>query len=907
MRAATVVHFFVFLLFFLVLFFRNRNSSYKIPYIAPFISLFIFWLFVSICFSICIRPSVEELIRLVDYMLLAWILASINDKVLLNSIITVIVIAGAIVSFLGIIFLLFPGVQDSRMYSTFYQSDALAGYLLILLPLVISISNGKVSFWPKVFLMVLSVIFLSCLFLTQSRGGWIAIIVVLVMLLAGLRKQGFGLVVFRLSFYIISAIIFVYFFPSVTSNAPISAVIDRAGTIADLEHSSVTARFQFWVGAVKIALTNPVAGVGLGNFGRFYPRFQQNVLYFSHYTHNYYAQIAAETGIAGFIFFMLIICTILYWGFKLILKGTLDCYEIDNRTFYSLLTSTDIEPFKLAGLKSLEHVQFKREDFIKKLDKFNFTDDEREVLLYYGEKNYYIIALGLFAGIFGSMMHSFIDVDWNFPAIPQLFWIETGMFFVFISSILPERTYKFLTDSRLIPFLTRVVTVICLFCSFFIYLCFWKGETEEERARIFQEDGKFVETLSCLDNAIRWDPLNPEYHRSRGKLVYYLYKSNSKQEYLNYAIAGLEESLLLDPCKAAYHSDLGHYYIEKYYMSNKEFLDKAMVQFKSAIENDPINYPQFYISLSQIYLIKGNQNEAEKTLIKGANVMKDLKDVNSLWSFRKDTFREQIITANSSLADLYLTLKKFDSARTYYSRVLDVDPDNCDALYSMALTFFSEDKYKEAESYLFDFLGTSSLLNKKEILNWEGLLKSLEEHNTPSVNRIYMFLKPDIRKYIDSPDDYIDNNSQLLILANLNDIIKRNDFYDRNAFADLNISAEGKKFIEKGMTDSSEIKRLNRIIFEHIYKDEIARSGINDHPEIYYLLGICKSKEKDYREAKKYMELSLAFKGDFVPAYIELGQFYRDEGQIELARKLWQKGLSMEPDNSVLKYLLGKK
>jgi hypothetical protein len=64
------------------------------------------------------------------------------------------------------------------MYSTFYQSDALAGYLLILLPLTISISNGKVSFWPKVFLMVLSVIFLSSLFLPSTRGGWIAVIAV---------------------------------------------------------------------------------------------------------------------------------------------------------------------------------------------------------------------------------------------------------------------------------------------------------------------------------------------------------------------------------------------------------------------------------------------------------------------------------------------------------------------------------------------------------------------------------------------------------------------------------------------------------------------------------------------------------------------------------------------------------
>ncbi|MEQ8190586.1 MAG: tetratricopeptide repeat protein, partial [Candidatus Eremiobacterota bacterium] len=516
-----------------------------------------------------------------------------------------------------------------------------------------------------------------------------------------------------------------------------------------------------------------------------------------------------------------------------------------------------------------------------------------------------IIALGLFAGIFASMMHSFIDVDWNFPAIPQLLWIESGMFFVFISSILPERTYDFLSKSRFLPTVTRIFTVIFLVFSFFIYLCFWNGETEEERARKFQEMGKSSETLSYLDRAITWDPLNPEYHRSRGKLIFYLYKSNSKQEYLDYAIMDLEQSVELDPYKAAYHSDLGHYYIEKYYLSNKEFLDKAMVQFKCAVENDPVNYPQFYTSLAQIYLLKGNKDEAEKTLIKGANIMKDLKDVNRLWSFRKDTFKEQIMAANSSLADLYLTLKNFDPARKYYSRVLEIAPDNSDALYSMALTFFSEDNYKQAEFYLFASLGASSLLSKNEILKWEDLIKSLKEHKTTSVKRIYTLLKPETKKIIDH--DYTDDDSQLLLLNNLNEIIKRNDFYDRSAFVDLNISSEGKKFIEKGMADPGEIKRFNRIIFEHIYKDEIAGSGINEHPEIYYLLGICKSKEKNHGEAKKYMELSLDFNRDFVPAYIELGQLYRDEGRIDLARKLWKKGLSIEPDNSVLKYLLGEK
>jgi len=383
---------------------KNASTGYIAPYLAPFLLLFLCWAFLSTTASICIRPSFEELIRLTDYIILTWIISSYFDKKSSIPVISTIIISGSIVSFLGIFFLLLSGSSpgmEFRAYSTFYQSDAFAGYLLLIAPLSICLSFLSGPFWRRVFLMVGGVIFISCLFLSQSRGAWLCLIVVIVVILVGLRKQKFLLILMKIVFFLGAAWLFASFFPHPDQGTPSQLILDKIGSISNLEQSSVVARFQFWIGAVKIAIKNPFLGIGLGNFGRVYPVFQENVLYFSHYTHNYYAQIAAETGIVGFAFLMLIVFVILFWGLKLIIRGEMK----DN--------------------------------------------------------DHYLISLGLFSSILASMMHSFIDVDWNFPAIPHLFWIQVGLFFVFISEFLPVKRFHLFKNSKLI--LTTIKVVVAIF------------------------------------------------------------------------------------------------------------------------------------------------------------------------------------------------------------------------------------------------------------------------------------------------------------------------------------------------------------------------------------------------------------------------------------------------------------
>jgi len=634
---------------------EEKKISYKSPYLAPFIIIFTCWLYLSTCFSVCLRPSVEELVRITDYMILTWIMAAFFDKKSAFYILITIFTTGSIVSCLGILFLLLPGVEEFRAYSTFYQSDAFAGYLLLVIPLIICLSCGNFSFWPRVSFMVLGVIFISSLYLTQSRGGWLCFIITLLVIIWGMRKKEPLLVVFKTVFFVVFSFIFVFFLPAGGDlSTPVTEITQKATTVGNLLHSSF-ARLHFWIGGVKIALAYPVTGIGLGNFGRLYPQFQEEIYYFSHYAHNYYAQMAAETGIVGFIFFMLLVFAILFIGFKLLFRGDLECQESSTPS--------------------------------------NFISD-------LAFKNTYVISTGLFCGLLASMMHSFIDVDWNFPAIPHLFWVEAGLLCVFAESVVNLKPLKLFGDNRFLLNFAKIFTGLFLLFTLFLYYCFWQGEIFEDKAKALQEANRERDSFVYMEEASRWDPMNAEYHRGIGKLAFGFYKTDNKVDYLDFAIAKLEQAVYLDPYKAAVHSDLGYYYLEKYYMNEKKYLDKAREQLELSLKNDPVNYPQFYTTLGQIYIYEGKNKEAEETFLAGARVIDKPENLDLLWDFRRDSLRNQLIVTNLALGDLYFAENKMELSKEYYNKVIAFDPDSFEANYGLGVIALGENEVEEAKDYM---------------------------------------------------------------------------------------------------------------------------------------------------------------------------------------------------------------
>jgi len=179
-----------------------------------------------------------------------------------------------------------------------------------------------------------------------------------------------------------------------------------------------------------------------------------------------------------------------------------------------------------------------------------------------------------------------------------------------------------------------------------------------------------------------------------------LFRSDNKIDYLDFAIAKLEQAVYLDPYKAAVHSDLGYYYLEKYYMNENKYLDKAREHLELALKNDPVNYPQFYTTLGQIYIYEGKNKEAEEIFLAGARVMDKPENLDLLWDFRRDSLRNQLIVTNLALGDLYFAENKMELSKEYYNKVIAFDPNSFEANYGLGVIALGENKVEEARDYL---------------------------------------------------------------------------------------------------------------------------------------------------------------------------------------------------------------
>ncbi len=85
---------------------------------------------------------------------------------------------------------------------------------------------------------------------------------------------------------------------------PLVAKVDpteRALTVARGTDVNVHARFVFYRGALRIFREHPLLGVGPQGFQRYYPQYQDDVIYFSKFTHCIWLTILCETGLAGLL------------------------------------------------------------------------------------------------------------------------------------------------------------------------------------------------------------------------------------------------------------------------------------------------------------------------------------------------------------------------------------------------------------------------------------------------------------------------------------------------------------------------------------------------------------------------------------------------------------------------------
>ena len=314
----------LFMFFLLVVFaykqkFREYSPLTKSPIDMPIV-LFVIIIVISTITSINFIGSFRDLaLHIGGLCFVIVMMNSVKTKEDFNMIVTMLVFSATLVALYGL-YQYVVGVAiepawidaenspdiTTRVYSVFNNPNILAEYLVLIIPLSVSLLWHSKKLHKKLIFLGSTAIMTLALVLTYTRGGWV-----------GFAFSAFIFVILverRLLLSIVPIIVGgVLFLPQ--------SILNRILSIANLRDSSNAYRITMWNITMQIIRDNWIAGVGFGHqpfkqtfetYIRTHPTF---------HAHNTYLQTAAELGIPGLIAFLLFLFVLFKYGIIKLIKN----------------------------------------------------------------------------------------------------------------------------------------------------------------------------------------------------------------------------------------------------------------------------------------------------------------------------------------------------------------------------------------------------------------------------------------------------------------------------------------------------------------------------------------------------------------------------------------------------------
>jgi putative inorganic carbon (HCO3(-)) transporter len=301
-----------------------------------------------------LQYSAKEVIKWIEVLALYLLVSNEMDERWIRALVLTFLVTGTLAAAQGIYQFLFQVGPEGfilfgrfmRAYGTFDQPNPYGGYLGLTLPLAVGLVAGGLLRIPcpspppqpswsspsrekgtPVWWILLAggsgTLMLAALIMTWSRGAWLGFgAAVVVMAVAVVVRSGRGAVlgaVFGLlAAYVLLAGGLARVPPAITQRfgdfVPYLGVLDVRGMEITDANFAVLERVAHWQAAWRMWTDYPWLGVGIGNYEPAYSRyalpFWPQAL---GHAHNYYLNIAAETGVIGLLSYLLL------WGAALVL------------------------------------------------------------------------------------------------------------------------------------------------------------------------------------------------------------------------------------------------------------------------------------------------------------------------------------------------------------------------------------------------------------------------------------------------------------------------------------------------------------------------------------------------------------------------------------------------------------
>lgn len=314
---------------------RYRNSiRWNLEAVEILGLIFIFWIIISNPASSIMGTTRSWAITFIQLWLLLWMarqfIRTKADHQAMMIILTLGIVISAVTAIQQIGSLSALGMEN-RAEGLSGGANTAARYFLygIIILFYLQGENRKKSFLWLV--QIISIILLTvALFFTESRSGLVLFLVfVFFQVMHMVSKKQNSIILIILVLGITLLLVEQTNIETLQFGNVVSSVVKGSDTVGY--------RYRLWDAGIKMALDHPFIGVGIGKFGDYLPYYWpigKTIL--ANTAHNTYIEVLAETGIIGFVIFILLLFVSILKYLKIIKKSNMANAEM-FRTWLLLL------------------------------------------------------------------------------------------------------------------------------------------------------------------------------------------------------------------------------------------------------------------------------------------------------------------------------------------------------------------------------------------------------------------------------------------------------------------------------------------------------------------------------------------------------------------------------------------
>lgn len=547
--------------------------------------------------------------------------------------------------------------------------NILAASLTIKIPFIfLGITHFKSV--KKNFLLFTLFFVTTAIFLTGARTSLLNLVVITVVYIFyylkinSFEKSSFIKCLILIIPIIISLFVSNRSFEKLKNNNRYVSVANRVSQINTTD-ASAKARLVYWGNAIKISQTNPLLGIGLGNYrieSIPYEKITENDFTVSLDSHNDFLEIFAETGIINGIIYFSLFVYVFFINIKRLLKSKDDSTKTIAILCLMLLFVYGGDAF------------------------FNFPMYRPTMQIFFS----LLLAL--------TVVNSpaLINQEHSEPVKIKFIIILIGVatitsysaFIIYKASNLEAEILRDNINTNLKGVLSgdEVVSRMQEYPNVFL-----TSESFYEYAAIYYiREKKYDKALSCFAKASKINPYS-------GRINFYKYVISKEKNNIDSAYVYIKEAFYLRPRNLFYYK----------YSTNLAAVKKDSVEIlkESELFSKYRKIPEAW-SVPAAELQKTNFNK--KSLIRFVDQgLKEIPNDSTLIKFKNDIVIKDYIFEGQ----IFLSQSKFDKSLESFKKALKINPNDIYLQQSIGLNYYLSERYKEAIPYFLNALKYPGLNN----------------------------------------------------------------------------------------------------------------------------------------------------------------------------------------------------